>query len=53
MTTEDRLLKEYKTYCCKMNSIIDTDNARYKVMGYGEWKENREMVERREGIEGK
>ena len=36
-----------------MNSIIDTDNARYKVMGYGEWKENREKVERREGIEGK
>ena len=52
MTTEERLQKEYKTYCCKMTTIID-DNARYKVMKYTEWKENRERIERREGVEGK
>ena len=53
MTPEERLQKEYRTYCCKMSGTIDGDNARYKVMGYGEWKENRERIERREGIEGK
>ena len=52
MTTEERLQKEYETYCCKMNSIID-NNATYKVLGYKDWKENREKIERREGIEGK
>ena len=52
MTTEERLQKEYKTYCCKMNSTID-NNATYKVLGYKDWKENREKIERREGIEDK
>ena len=49
MTAEERLQKEYKTYCCKMVSMID-DNARYKVMGYQEWKEKREQAERPEGV---
>ena len=52
MTTEERLQKEYKTYCCKMSTIID-HHATYKVMGYKQWKENREQIERREGIEDK
>ena len=53
MTTEDRLQREYHTYCCKMLSAIEGDPDKYKVMGYRDWKESREKAERREGIEGK
>lgn len=50
MTSEERLQKEYHTYCCKMNSIINGDHALYKIMGYKEWKEKREQASRPEGV---
>ena len=53
MTTNDRLQREYHTYCCKMMHAIESDPDKYKVLGFKEWKENREKIERREGIEGK
>lgn len=49
MISEERLQKEYHTYCCKMASNID-DASRYKILVYKEWKEKREQASRPEGV---